>query len=183
MTEQADPKVSLLVAAKLVADIVETIIRSDGELTADIEPILMENESIVAERVDAYYFVIEKLKSEMEFFKLEAERMEKIADRLKSTQERLRARLKEAMHVLGENEIKGNYRRFVLTPGKKALVINESEIPAAYMMTKTDVIPDKEKIREYLEADNKLDFAHLEDTLVLRNYAHSSNQRKAKANA
>ena len=82
-------------------------------------------------------------------------------NRLERKCERLKGILIDAMKADGNNKISSPRFEAVIRDSKKTNIINESEIPDRYMVTKTTKTPDKTAIKAAIEAGKKVAGAEL----------------------
>jgi hypothetical protein len=163
-------KSTLVDLAREALELTQTIIESGGEITSEIEERVEANELRIADKVDAYSFIEERLDAEAQYWDRKAKAFANIARGFKGARERLLARIKFFMGEMQLKEVQGHDYRFVLAGSMPRLVVNEALLPAEYKMQVTQVIPDKERIREALLLGANIPGAYLEETGALRKY-------------
>lgn len=153
-----------------VSEITNQIVESRGELSPELEAKLSEIDLSLARKVDSYSGVIERLDMEAEYWDRKAKEMKAIADSHKKLKESLRTRIKDAMRVMGKNEILGNDVRFKLVRSQPRLVIkDEKDIPAEFQVVSWEI--DREKLKRALVSEMKIPGAELEESYSLRTFA------------
>lgn len=119
----------------------QKIIEAGGEITPEIEALLVVNEAELMDKVDSYNFIIERFDAYEEFYKQRADMFYSISSRCKSAREILKNNILLAMERLGKKEIQGEDFRFALVKSKASVVIEDEKlIPEDY---KTKVITEK----------------------------------------
>lgn len=115
----------------------------DGQRPEDL--ITIEELSLqAADKIDAYGFVMERLETLAASYKERADKMNQIVRRLEGHQDHLRLQLRDAMEVLGVDEIQGNERRFKLQKSKPAVVLVEPGlVPDKFW--KTEIVKSLDK--------------------------------------
>jgi hypothetical protein len=142
-----------------------------GEITAEIEEKLNSLNLSVSQKIDAYYIVNQHLEARSEFFKRLEDQAKKARKSIETHQDSLKSRITKSMLELGQKELSGDSVRYVMTPCKPKLVIDdESKLPGEYTMVVTTTEPDKEKIKQTLELFGDVPGARLEGGFSLRTY-------------
>lgn len=147
------------------------IAEAGGELTPEIEKVLMNVDLSLSAKVEGYAQVIDHLDNEALFWAKRAAEADKIAKSIQNAKKRLNERVKEAMIALGKKEVEGETIRFQLVENKGSLVIDETKLPQTHKMQVTEWVADKEKIRADLEALQEVPGAELKGGYALRKYA------------
>lgn len=169
---------SLVALVHDFADLDRQLIESNGELTPQLESELQITEENVRSKVDRYKLYTDHLESRAMYFK-DIEEQAKSARRLfENHRERLRETLKFSMHAMDRPELVGNDWRYTLSPGKKRLVIVETEIPDKYKVPETVYVLDKAAIEADLQMGYAVPGAKLEDTETLRSYINHAGKAK-----
>jgi hypothetical protein len=140
------------------------LLESGGELTSALE---IELQGLHL-NVDALSVVCDRLELYGKAWIEKAVNAEKIGKSLLGAQKRLKERLKEEMICFSRKEIAGNEVRFVLSECPKKLVIDENELPQAYLRAVYQ--PDKERIKGLLLEGKTIKGASLEGGFQLREY-------------
>jgi hypothetical protein len=152
--------------------VVDSIIRSGGELSPEIELIYTELATKFVYKVDACSYVLRKLESEVEFFKKQAQFYQKLARAIDNSRERIRDGIKAGMLTLEKTEVLGSSHRFVLTKAPEKLIIDENKLSPEYMTVVHSFVPDRERILAELKAGKIIEGAELVEIYALRDYAN-----------
>jgi len=153
---------------ELEATIQENLGEIDSETEKELE---LWTESLM-HKVDSYYHVVEKFKGIEKHWNEKAKYYSNVAKGCRSVHERLKERLKFHMAEKKKTEVFGQDFKFRLSKSKDKLEIDEREIHAKWMKQVVKWEPDKEKIREALENNEKIDGAKLIKSYSLRSYAN-----------
>lgn len=160
--------------------LVEILISQDeGDTSEEVVQTLVSLENQIANKVDSYVYVTDRLKVEAEYMKEKAKEFSNAARVLTNAADRIKLRVKEVMRESDMTEIKGEDFRLKLTPTKPRLVLGDMEdIREDY---KVEVIVkqiDKDKIVEALMAGLEVEGAHFEESFALRKYVNKSNGKQ-----
>jgi len=151
----------------LAIQLEQLIIENDGEVSEEIDAMIHITEKDLATKVDSYYHVIERMKSAAEYYRKEAEKLNKVRKACETVEDRLKAAIKETMLFTGTKELGGNKHVFKLSDSQPRLVItDEAKIPAQYQIIRTEI--DRAGLRVDLIHGKKVEGAHLEQTSALR---------------
>lgn len=170
--QELQPSMSLSNIVFEAQKIVDLIIRSGGELSADVENVYNDLTTKFVYKVDACSYVIRKLEAEADFFKDQAKFYQKISKSVENARDRLRDGIKAGMVALGQTEIEGSLHRFVLTKTSEKLVIDEDKLSPEYMTVVHSFVPDRERILKDLKAGKTIEGAELVEGYALRDYAN-----------
>lgn len=172
---------SLLAIANEVNSLETLLLESMGEITPEIEKHLSVKETHLPDKVDSYYFIMEKMKANEAFYKAQAEKFTSAARTFKNAQETLKERLKIAMAEMNTDEIKGHAWRFKLSASKPSLVVeNEAEIPKEYFVQTIITFLEKDRLLEDLKI-GQVPGAKLEPSSSLRSYVNTPKDSKKAA--
>lgn len=118
-------------------------------------------EGEIEDKADGYAKIIKELESKQNARKEEAKRLTESAKVFENRIKTLKSNLFNAMKATGKEKFSTDLFTFNIAKngGKQSLTI-DGEVPAEY--TKTIIENDIDKIRQALEAGQKLPFAHLE---------------------
>jgi len=164
-------------------ELLEALVASDGELSAEMESKLAQLEVSVPAKLDSYYLIMERLDSEAAYFKSRAEEFAMAAKQMGSAKERLKDNLKFHMQSNALKELAGVDYKFTLSNSKPSVLIhNEELIPKEYCKEVVMVKIDKDKIREDLSLGVPVAGASLVEGVSLRSSINKSN-KKIKAGA
>lgn len=154
------------------------LIESHGELTPEIEAALSVKETQLAEKVDGYAHVLDRLESLESHYKQKAEFYASVSKQCKSAAQRLVENLKFAMNTLGVDEIHGHDIRFKKAPTTGTLnIIDEELIPVEYKAEKVVTEIDKKRLKDDLKT-KQIPGAQLEPGYSLRVYANTAKAKK-----
>jgi len=155
------------------------LVESGGELTPELESALATIQLAIPEKIDAYQFVIERLKVAAAHWKVRAKSAQAVAKGCENGLETLRGAIKAGMLALKADEILGIENRFVLANSKPTLeIFDEAQLPAHCIKEVVEYVPDKDKIRELLEAGSIISGARLVPNKSLRSYMNKSETKK-----
>jgi len=157
----------------------QELIESGGEITAIHERIEEDLKTDIMAKSQDYYFVLERIKSNSEFYKKEAEKYSRVAKSLDATETRIKELLKMGLLSMGVNEVLGDTVKIVLSKTKERLIINdESIIPPKYQTVETIISINKDSIREDLAKGEPVDGAYLEGGTSIRFYPNRERAKK-----
>lgn len=149
--------------------IAEALTESGGELTPEIETALAVNESSLAQKIDAYGAVFDRLEAEANYWRKQRDEAARMIKAFENADKRLSERLKDAMLAMGKQTIEGNGVRMRLSNAKPSLVIDpNAEIPTKYLTQVTTYEPDKLRLREDLENGTEVFGVSLRPSYALR---------------
>ena len=156
----------------------QTLIESGGELTPELEEILNNIDINLPEKVDGYYSVLERFELAEKYWKDKATAFSNISSACKKLQVRLKENLKYAAKESGGDEITGKEYRFKVQKSPKSLVINEDKLASKWYIEEVVLTPDKPRIKEALEAKEKIEGAYFEQGTQLRKYFNNPIRRE-----
>lgn len=148
----------------------EILLENDGLITPELEKLIEEIDINVQEKVDAYMAVLDRNKVDAEFFTQRAEKFYNVAKGKKLTIDRIKDRLKNLMLEHGKNELLGTEERFLLKPTKPRLLVDEKFVPQNFFMEVKTIEPDKELIRQALEAGHAVSGCELQPSYSITKY-------------
>jgi len=149
-------------------ELLEALVASDGELSAEMESKLAQLEVSVPAKLDSYYLIMERLDSEAAYFKSRAEEFAMAAKQMGSAKERLKDNLKFHMQSNALKELVGVDYKFTLSNSKPKVIINESLVPKEYTREVVEIKIDKDRIAEDLKIGVPIPGCHLEDVFAFR---------------
>ena len=158
--------------ASNMGTILAEVIEAGGELSPAIEQMLDGIGKDLARKTDSYVMVMDKLEADEAFWKAKAEAFARVARGCARVREEMKERVKAAIELTGEDEVRGEDFRFKLSPGKPRLVIEEDHVPMEWTLVVTERHPDKDRIRAALEAGETVPGAWMEQTKTLRKYVN-----------
>jgi hypothetical protein len=164
-------------------EIVQLVIKNDGELPDDLDLAKEINEAELADKVDQYGFVQDQLDVQIEFCKKKVAKWTKLLKSFESASKEMDSRLFWAMMELGVSELAGNDERFVLQNNPPhVLVQDESKIPPSYFIPPDPPVPvlDKRKILADLKQGVEVPGCMLgREMRVVRKLASAQQLKKA----
>lgn len=129
-------------------------ISSDGGELSDEQAIALDSLMMeVAQKIDVYKFVIDRLAEEANWHKDRASDHQSAAKTLLGTQEKLRHRLLFVARSMGTSEINGESVRALITPAKESVEeVDASLVPARFLREKVTYTLDKDAILKATKA-------------------------------
>lgn len=135
-----------------VALVESMLLETGGELTPEIEQMLVVKEIQLPQKVDAYGYRIQMLESKAEWLKEKVSEVEKVISSYETAIAKTKEGMKIAMKELGVEEIEGNEIRFKTSSTAGKLVIeNEELIPKDYKKEVVKIEIDKDRLKEDLK--------------------------------
>lgn len=154
------------------------LIESEGEISPEIEQHLSELERDILKKADSISFIKSRLKQESEFWQSKAETYQKLKRSCDRVSERLTDMVKTAMRKMEMWELKTKEERFVLSPMKQKLVVeNETVIPREFFKEIVSFELDKGLLTDALRKGVEVPGAHLEDVIALRIYPRKGTEK------
>lgn len=146
----------------------QLLISNGGEISEEIDKLLIVDEEMLSVKADSYAHVIERLEDEETYWKNKSDQYAKVGRSCATARQRLRDAIKNAMVFRGIIEIEGEDCSFKLTASAPKLVINQSELPPQYLIETVTVEPLKEALKLALKRGETISGAHLEPVTALR---------------
>lgn len=151
----------------------QILIESQGTIDEQLEALIAVNKNELADKIDGYSIIDDRLDFLANHYKQRAEYFMKISAGCKKTQANLKENIKQAMKELGTDEIAGTDIRFKLSKTKPALVIDdEGAIPREYYQSITIEQLNKDRLKDDL-AIGPVPGAQLRESFSLRSYANN----------
>lgn len=167
--------VSLFEIVNVSQQIERELIESGGELSRELELVIDNVGTALAEKAESYIFVTRRLEANAAFFKEEAEKYTRAAKALCNASDRLKDKLKEAMVATGKDEIIGDTMKIVLSDSQPKLVVeDETKIPQSFKIVKYEI--DKSRIKDLLKTGEEIPGASLETGKTLRTYINKGTK-------
>lgn len=155
----------------------EYLIRSQGEVTPEVEEALAIQGENLPRKIDSYKYVLDDLEAARATWKARKDEAAREEKKYANVIERLKERIRIAMRLLETNELNGQMYRFKLSKSASRLVISdETLIPNEYMQFVQTVEPNKEKIKEYLAGGELIPGCELVSDGALRIYTQSEGE-------
>ncbi len=149
------------------------LIRNEAdELNDELDAWLANNALATEQKIEAYCSLIENYYQLASTRHEEATRINNLAVSAEETANNLKKRLRDYLLTTGQKRIQTTRHEVSLRKpgGKRALLIN-GPVPEEFTVTKTEIVPDKDKIRATIESGETLGFAELkqgENVLVIK---------------
>ena len=150
-------------------EIERMILEANGELTSEIEAMLDLNNTELAQKVDSYAFLLEKLGSNETHWKAKAAEYSLYAKTFASAQSKIKEHLKNVMIAADLKEIIGEEIRYTLRPSTGSLVVdNINQLENKYLVITTS--PNNIAIKKDISEGKDVPGAHIEPGFVLSKY-------------
>lgn len=150
------------------------IIENQGEVCETLDTWMQINEQNMAEKIDGYAYLIDKLDSTSDFFDKKAKELTQAKKVCQNQIDKLKANLEYTMSTLNTDELLGDSFRYKLQNGKpKVEILDDALIPMYLIREKITLEPDKDKIKAELEKGEPLEFARLVESKTLRRYTNN----------
>jgi len=173
---------ALMVLVQESAALETALIESGGEITPEIEALLVVKDLHLPEKIDSYAMVTDRMDAVAQFYKLKADMFLRMAKSAESVIDRCEANIKAAMTAMATDEIKGNDIRYKLQKSPPACEIpDENLIDAGYKITQTITKVDKKRITEDLKLGVPVLGAKLTYGTSLRRYAATPTKKMVTA--
>lgn len=145
------------------------ILEADGELTAEVEFLVLNTMKDIAHKIDNYDLMVANMKKRSEFYKQKAEEFYRAQKVINNFIDRLKDNLRVVLPQFPNSEIKGEHAYYkLIKSGQKLIIDDEAKLPSKYKITVSEIVPDKELIKSNLEDGIAVEGAHLEDIIQLR---------------
>lgn len=162
---------SLFDLNKALSVVTYQIEQNEGAITPEVEKALEELLGKVADKVDGYGAILDRIEATADYWKSQADKCKTVEKSLDNLAASLKNNLKTYMITNQQKELAATHHKFVLSASKEKLVIeNEKLIPEEF---KTQVISyelNKDKISECLRVGQVVPGAKLEGGFSLRKY-------------
>lgn len=162
-------------------EVMAAIDDSQGELTPEIEQRLALLDVSIPEKIDAWGYVMERMKSEHEFWKDRRKQDHEIELKYERHLEFATVRLKGIMFEMGVTEMRGHDVKFQAVNSRAKLTIqDEGLIPAKYLTERLVYDIDKDTLRADIEAGIQIEGVRLEKVTALRRTVNSTRALEPK---
>lgn len=164
----SSPSQPLLELIKLANEIQETILGAEGELTPEVDKLLLNLEDKLTEKIDGYKMIISRAEQEALYWKARADEAAMIRKRFEAYADRLKKTMLLAIEQNGEY-LAGNDWFAKRIASKPSVIIDDSSLvpPGHKEIVQTTSIK-KELILEDLKAGIPVPGAHLEQGYYLK---------------
>jgi hypothetical protein len=167
---------NLMMMVAQLKDITAALVESGGEITPEMEAGLLALDAKIPAKIDSYAAVLERLDLEEGYWKQKADAFDRIAKGCRQARERMKDRLKLAMHEMGTDELKGVDARFKMVRSRPSLAIDESSLPDDFKMIETKVKPDREKIEETIKTGASVPGVTVVPSFGVRQYINKADK-------
>ena len=144
--EKKEPSTSLVALNSQYNAIASQLIAAGGELTPETEATLDKVMADLCTKADGYGIVIEKLDSQIEFWKYQKEKCAEAQQVFTNAKERLRARMKDTLKSMPDESLQGDCYRFFLAKSADTISIDPKQLPVTFKKTIFEQVPDRDKI-------------------------------------
>lgn len=143
---------SLRALALVASNIENSIIAAEGEIDELLEKDLSLNDISIANKVDAYYYTLQKIEKTVQSYKEEMKAIDSIISRLEGAEQWMLNNLQSAATTLNRDHLSGNkYVASLVLNNPRVEVINEEAVPVEFKSEKITIAIDKKKIAEGLK--------------------------------
>ncbi len=143
---------------------------ANGEVDSILESFQQEISTNLSGKVDKYKHVIDNFDTQAEIARNKSKMFAAAAQSLEKLSDGVKQRIKDAMQIMGKDEITGQDFRFKLSNTAGSLKLNEELIPDSYMIVETITRPDKERIKKEVQAGKEIPGAEIVQGKSLRVY-------------
>jgi len=157
---------------RIFSAIIEAHEADENDLTALKEQFSDINLQL-KDKVDAYTYVLDKLKTEEMYWKERAKKARSVAKSMEKGRDWIKYRIQNFMETFDAPEVLGNENRFKLqkTPAK-LIIEDEMALPDKYKITSVVVDIDKPSLKSDLKSGEKIPGAKLETGTTVRSYVN-----------
>ena len=146
-------KKSLVQIAFEYQSVLDLIMESEGEVTPEIENFLNLSGKELTEKIDAYGFILDRLELEEVNLKNKLDVLRKKKTTTENLIDKIKSNLISVMGQMQTNRIEGDKFTFTTKPTRGIISVSDVLVLSPeFIITKTDLVADKEKIREALSA-------------------------------
>lgn len=139
-----------------------------GELTPELEQALAITEEQFAAKAEDYGYAILNLKAMAAAAKAEKDRLANLQKFYENAYKRIEGALTAAMQALDHPKVENASMRLFLRHSEATEVDDLEAVPAAYKVTKVEVVADKTAIKKAIQAGEDVPGAHLVENVSLQ---------------
>lgn len=154
---------TLTTEAKMIASQLE-----EGELTAELEAMLVINQEHLQEKSINYTKVIKNLEADSGAIDAEIKRLKAMKDAKDKAIDRMKLAVRDAMLVSGIDKIETNLFKLSLRRSEAVEVVNVDQLPLNLVTVKKTVSADKVKIKEAIKNGVTVEGAVLLENFTLQ---------------
>ncbi len=143
----------LITLAKEANVLLEKLIEAGGEISPELESALQSIDVSLPKKVDGYGFLLDRLTKEAQFWQEKSDLYAAVAKSTLNFQARMKDRIKIAMEIMRQDEVRGFDVRFkMVRNSQESLAIDERALPRDWTMEVVTRVPDKERIKEAIKS-------------------------------
>lgn len=154
---------TLTTEAKMIASQLE-----EGELTAELEAMLVINQEHLQEKSINYAKVIKNIEADSDAIDAEIKRLKAMKDAKDKAIDRMKLAVRDAMLVSGIDKIETSLFKLSLRRSEAVEVVNVDQLPLNLVTVKKTVSADKVKIKEAIKNGVTVEGAVLLENFTLQ---------------
>ncbi len=152
------------------AEIESRLQESGGEISPEMDQMLQVIDMRLPASIDNAKLLLDRLTSVSQEYRERAAQCSKVARGVSEVVERMKMSVKTLSVLVGTKEFLGNTYRMVVSSAKPRMEINADLLPDSWKLPEVTLVPDKEKIRQALEAGQEIPGAKLIESYSIRTY-------------
>lgn len=133
-------------------EIMNQLEEQEGEIDSTLEQYMEQNQEDFITAVEQCYNVMKTLSSEVSVISTEINRLKSRMEAKKNAEERIKALLLASFKSRGETKVKTPTFTMFLKNSKSVEILDQSLIPAQFIVKKEESNPDKKAIKEAIES-------------------------------
>jgi hypothetical protein len=124
----------------------------EGELTPDLENELVINQNELQIKAESYAYAIKSLEGDVSIIDEEIKRLRALKEAKSNAIERMKEAVENAFQIYGITEVKSPTLKLSLRRSESVEVINQDQLPDAFVKAKTTSPPDKVAIKDAIKS-------------------------------
>jgi hypothetical protein len=124
----------------------------EGELTPDLENELVINQNELQIKAENYGYAVRSLEGDVSIIDEEIKRLRALKEAKTNAIERMKEAVVNAFQVYGITEVKSPTLKLSLRRSESVEVINQDQLPDAFVKSKTTYTPDKVAIKDAIKS-------------------------------
>ena len=124
----------------------------EGELTPDLENELVINQTELQIKAESYAYAIKSLEGDVSIIDEEIKRLRALKEAKTNAIDRMKEAVVNAFQVYGITEVKSPTLKLSLRRSESVEVINQDQLPDAFVKAKTTYTPDKVAIKDAIKS-------------------------------
>lgn len=173
-----EQSVSLYSLVSQYNELMRRIAEQGGEITPELDAVLMQVDVKLPEKVEAYNHIIDHFYTDSEFWKKKKDEMYRMQRGCENAALRLEKAIKLACKAMGVTELQGVTHYFKLQGVKKSLIVDEAQLPPQYFEIVQTKVVRSDDIRKVLEMGETVPGAALIDSEPsLRSYKKKADKQ------